>query len=63
MESKGKRNFTVKIPGSTSNLGPGFDTVSAEIRQLAEEVTWVAATLAHEIEHLLIESDLDSDRR
>ncbi len=31
MESNGKRDFTVKIPGSTSNLGPGFDTVSAAL--------------------------------
>ena len=44
-------NFSVTVPGSTSNLGSGFDTVSAALsvyltldveRTVGEEIEWVA---------------------
>lgn len=49
MANSKAENFTVRIPGSTSNLGPGFDTVSAALsayltlgveRILSDTIEW-----------------------
>jgi len=65
VESNGKRDFTVRIPGSTSNLGPGFDTVSAALslyltlgveRTTTEIIEWPADWVLKDSENMILAS-------